>query len=256
MPLDEDALASFQEQLDKKLGERPTYENKISQYTKKENSKIALQLFNPNFDSQEELINKGVPARIAQNIVNYRSKGGAYKSKEDLLKLYSITDVQYAKLEPFIAIPITQAERFTKDVQNTPPVKLEIIDLNSASLSELKRIPGIGDVLSERIIRYRRSLGGFNSLSQLEEVYGLRENLQVDASTYFSLDRSKILKIKINTADFKSILRHPYLDYNETKAIINYIEQHGAISSLSEFKNLHIFRDKDVDRILPYLDLN
>ena len=256
-PVDETALASYQKQLDNKLGEKPVYTRKQQSFEREQKNEIPLQVFNPNVDSEDELIAKGVPAKIAKNLVNYRNKGGEFRSKEDVAKLYAVDESEYAKLEPFIGI-----ERNSSSKNNVPnsqtnlPPTIVMVDVNRADLSDLKKIPGIGDVLAERILKYRNRLGGFHSLSQLSEVYGISEEVQRTMFNYLSVDKSHILTIEVNKADFKSLLKHPYLDYQETKAIVNYIEQHGAISSLSEFKNLHIFKGKDIDRILPYLDLN
>lgn len=49
------------------------------------------------------------------------------------------------------------------------------IGLNSATEEDLTALPGIGRALSERIVAYRESSGGFKSLSELDNVEGIGE---------------------------------------------------------------------------------
>ena len=262
-PVDETALAAYQSQLDEKFGQKPVGESH-SWSEDKPKEKSPLGPFNPNLDSFEDLVAKGVPAKIARNLVNYRKSGGVFKSKNDLTKLYSINEQQYRELEPYIVISISSQNETEERKQQTEELQEKELksntqikwkDINKAVLQDLKQVRGIGDVIGERILKYRNSLGGFYSLNQLKEVYGLTDEVYVEMQEYFTVNSNNLQKIDINGGDFKSILKHPYLDYQETKAIVNYLDQHGSINSLSEFKSLHIFKGKNIDRILPYLDL-
>ncbi len=47
------------------------------------------------------------------------------------------------------------------------------VNLNSATAADLEKIPGIGPVLSERIIEFREEHGGFDSVQQLRQVEGI-----------------------------------------------------------------------------------
>lgn len=61
-----------------------------------------------------------------------------------------------------------------------PPTFLDSpprIDLNSAGVDELKTLPGIGEVLAQRIVAYRREHGPFKSLDELTNVSGIGKSV-------------------------------------------------------------------------------
>lgn len=50
------------------------------------------------------------------------------------------------------------------------------LNINEATADELASLPGIGDVLAERIIEYRASNGAFSSTEEIMNVYGIGES--------------------------------------------------------------------------------
>lgn len=48
-----------------------------------------------------------------------------------------------------------------------------VVDLNRATAQELESLPGIGAVLAERVIAYRKSVGRFRTVEDLREVAGI-----------------------------------------------------------------------------------
>lgn len=108
-----------------------------------------------------------------------------------------------------------------------PPMMIEI---NTADSFKLVRLYGIGPGFSGRILKYRGMLGGFFSIEQLLEVYGMDSTRYLGIKNNIRVDTSLIQKIPVNEADFKTLLRHPYLDFETVKLICNYREYAGAIS--------------------------
>ena len=135
-------------------------------------------------------------------------------------------------------------------------VKKEIvpIQINSADTTDLTQISGIGNKNSKWIIRDREKFGGFYSVYQLAEVYSLDSSFVDKNKKYFLQPNLKLIrKLKVNTATFKELLRHPYIEYKQTKAIVNYRKQHGNFSSIDDLLKIHLITEKDTERLKYYL---
>ena len=226
--------------------------------------KIELKEFNPNTASQDELESLGFPSYLASRLIKYRNAGGKFKKKGDLKKLYGLKDELYESLEPFIVFP----EKYTitelavkKDSANIETrtferEKFEIhpFDLTNADTSQLKQVRGIGSKLSARIVAYRDKLGGFHSLEQLKEVWGLKPEVITELKKYVSIPSApSIHKIKINEIDFEGLRQHPYISYKQAKFIINYRTQHGKYESLADLVKIKMLEQELIQKLSPYL---
>ena len=228
-------------------------------------SPITLSKFDPNTASIIILESNGIPSNIANRIINYRKKGGSFKEKGDLKKIYGFQEELYLVLAPFIEIAESdfnsvvkpQGATLTKKKSWTNFSKKTVIrafDVNKADTTILKQIYGIGSKLSVRIINFRDRLGGFISSSQLHEVYGLETEV-VDSLTKYgdiSTDFTPI-QININTDTIQSLSNHPYINYRLAKSIINYHKQHGNYKEVAELKKIHLINDSIYHIISPYL---
>lgn len=131
---------------------------------------------------------------------------------------------------------------------------IKLLDINSCDSSSLVSLPGIGPVLSVRIIKYRNLIGGFVSPDQLREVYGLSEETLARIRKGLFADTMGIRKIRVNEAGYSELARHPYFQKGEVNAIIRYREEKGRIGSLSEISDSGIISSETLARISGYLD--
>jgi len=139
------------------------------------------------------------------------------------------------------------------------PVKVEkypkgtLVELNTADTLILKKVPGIGSAFSNRIVKYRNLLGGFYSVSQLSEVYGIDEERYHELKEWFCVNPELILKKQVNQLPIDSLSRHPYINYRQAKAIKQLYRQKGKLTGWENLSLLEEFTEFDQIRIGPYL---
>ena len=230
--------------------------------TSSKKKEISLCPFDPNtFVDFTEL---GIPHFLSQRIINYRSKGGVFKLKTDLKKIYGFPDSLYQKLEPFILLPkdkiisntsLRKESFYSKEEKITRTQPLRIIDLNTADSSALTQLKGIGPTFASRIIKYRTALGGFYSITQLKEVYGIQnQNLELIVSQ-LKIEATSLQLIDLNTTTFKEMVHHPYLEYDDVKKIFNHKKSTGGFNKLEDLTRFNILPDSVYNKLKPYLKL-
>jgi len=129
-----------------------------------------------------------------------------------------------------------------------------IIELNTCDSAALESLPGVGPVLSSRIIKYRNLLGGYASVEQLREVYGLKPATFDLISGRLKADATLIRKININTADFRKLIRLPYFEKAEVTSILNYRKEKGKIASLEELVDKQLITKEKIEKIRWYIE--
>lgn len=125
------------------------------------------------------------------------------------------------------------------------------IDLNASDSCELVKLPGIGPVFAARIIRYRDKLGGFSDIAQLMEIDGLPDSLM---EWFIVTDTVPVRRIMVNTATLAELRRHPYIDFYQARAIMDFRRERGNIKGPEQLSFMEEFTDQDLIRLEPYLD--
>jgi competence protein ComEA len=139
------------------------------------------------------------------------------------------------------------------DRRHGASVASRVIDINLADSAALERLPAIGEKLSSRIIRYRDRLGGFLSMEQLEEVYGLQDSTLAVVLPFLRINPSFVpRKININRASLDEMARHPYLGYPLAKLLMAYRQQHGTFISADAVKRAVFSEAGKIEKFLPY----
>lgn len=242
--------------------------------------------FDPNTADSTTLLRLGLQSWQVRNIYKFRARGGVYQCKEDFAYVYGLTAKDYKRLAPYIRIssdylPASSLAEVRKGRQHsyykrttsthysneqnikesaysqnkkqpayTPKIKPgETLKINSSDTTELKKIPGIGSYYARRIVDYRTRLGGYVSKEQLLEI----DDFPVKAIAYINIDSENIKKININKSSLAQIKRHPYINYYQASAIVNFRRLHGMIKSISELRLMKEFSPEDLKRIEPYV---
>lgn len=131
-----------------------------------------------------------------------------------------------------------------------------IVELNSADTTTLKKVPGIGTAFANRIVKYRDLLGGYYTVYQLREVYGIDEEKFAGLAVWFEADSSRIRKVAINQLDVETLARHPYISYKQARVITRMHERKGSLSGWEMLDLLEEFTEADKNRLKPYLSFD
>ncbi len=221
--------------------------------------------FDPNTLSAEGWKKLGLREKTIHTIQNYLSKGGHFRKPEDLQRVYGLFPDEFERLAPFIKIEAAEKENsFTGFAEKTPgkeaPVKnyaprYFIADINSADTTALIALPGIGSKLAMRIINFRDKLGGFYSISQVGETFGLADSTFQKIKQYLKLESSSVKKININTATLDELKAHPYIKWSIANPIIAYRNEHGNFLNLEDLKKVMAVTDAIYQKMAPYLEV-
>ena len=227
-------------------------------------SQGTLHPFDPNTADSAALVRLGLHPRLARRICRYRAAGGRFRHARDLARIYGMDTAALRRLRPYIRIaaahganpsfrkprPLDKSHYAYTPYPSRKLPRGRQLDLNAAVSAELLRVPGVGPYFARRIVRYRQRLGGFVSPEQLREIPNLPDSVQ----TWFRVTAEKAQRpLRLNTATFRELLRHPYLNYEQVKAIVNYRERQGALQTLQELSLSGAFSAADLERLTPYV---
>ncbi|MES1214939.1 MAG: helix-hairpin-helix domain-containing protein [Bacteroidota bacterium] len=232
------------------------------EYDRTVNKTSSLFYFDPNSISQKEWKQLGLRDKTIQTIQKYISKGGKFRKPEDLQKVYGLKQDDYDRLAPYIKIenenPHTEKLSFEekkeeKFVSSRP--HYNAVDINNADTTAFIALPGIGSKLALRIISFREKLGGFYTVEQIKEVYGLQDSVFQKLKTYLKLENKTLKKININTATKDELKAHPYIKWNIANAIIEYKNQHGNFTNPEDLKKIQAISQESFDKLINYITL-
>ncbi len=241
-----------------------SYLKELEREIEKEETKefiLPSRPFDPNKIEADKWIALGLEKSIAQRIRKYLSKGGKFENPSDLKKIYGFPDDFFDHIKGHLKISEIkqkiESPPFTIPIESKVSNNIEtlhLIDLNLSDTTVLKTLPGIGSYRSKMIVKYRELLGGFYQTEQLIEVYsvdsilfeGLRARVKVD-TLGFSLK-----KLKINETDFKKLLSHPYLSYEQVKNLVNFRKKHSVITQ-KDFSSFPFMDQEEKNKLVPYL---
>ncbi len=128
-----------------------------------------------------------------------------------------------------------------------------VVELNSADTTILKKVPGIGSTFARRIVKYRELLGGYFSVQQLAEVYGIDEERYEALKPWFIADSTFVRKLNVNHTPIRELYRHPYIDNQQARAINQLRRQKGRLAGWENLQLLEEFTEADRERLSHYL---
>ncbi len=201
--------------------------------------------FDPNTGNAEELVKSGLSPFQAKNIISYREKGGIFRKAADLLKIYGIDSATYFQIQDFVKIDDPQII--------TNPENFSLIELNSADTTDLLKLNGIGPAYAQRIIKYRDLLGGFSNKNQLLEIYNFPPETFRKIESYIYTDTLILKKIRINFAEYKDLISHPYFSKQQVNAILKWRQKNGSFVNIEQLKKESLLDEQTFLKVKPYL---
>ena len=228
-------------------------------YYQRANNQQAAVLFpfDPNTLDSAGWQKLGLNGRTIRTIRHYVTRGGHFRNAADLQKIYGLKKSDCDRLMPYvritavaIATPFNNAGKApVKYVKAPPPV----IDINQADTSAFILLPGIGNKLANRIVNFRDKLGGFYSVQQIGETFGLPDSTFQLIKPRLQCAPIALQKININTADVNRLKQHPYIRWNIANAIVQYRQQHGVFHSPEELQQIVLITPELYQKIMTYV---
>lgn len=235
---------------------------------------VVVYDFNPNFITDYRGYVLGMSTEEIDRLHHFRANNNYVNSAQEFQEVTLVSDSLLNVLSPSFKFPAwTQKPRpvpkkgsgndedagassLVVGIGNLHQGDEQLKDLNSATATELKAVVGVGEVLSNRIVKFRDRLGGFVVNEQLGHVYGL-EGVVVDRilERFTIFSPPKIIKVNINDAAVSELVELVYIDYKMANGIVAYRELNGVITSFDELLNIEGFPSEKIDIIQLYLQL-
>ena len=249
------------------------YQAKIDELRSRNQRKdsITLYPFNPNFITDYKGYVLGLSTEEIDRLHVFRAKNQFVNSGEEFQKVTLISDSLLESLQPYFKFPewtqkgsretlVSAGSRSSMKSESVPvsnAIKFgKVKDLNSATAEELRSVNGIGEKLSQRIVKFRDHLGGFLVEEQLGHVYGLEPEVVAKVlKDYRILHSPAISKININQATPRDISKLVYIKYEVAARIVAFREANGGITTFDELIEIEDFPSERLDIIKLYLQL-
>ena len=226
-----------------------------------------LTLWRPNSLSTEGWKKLGLRDKTIQTVQNYIAKGGRFRNRQDIEKIYGLHPNEVARLMPYVKIAAkanTSYENHPSTLSGQPvsprgppfekPLSIpHLVDINTADTAEWIALPGIGSKLAGRIVHFREKLGGFYSIEQLSEIYGLPDSTFQKLRPILKLSTPVVPFININTAQADDLKQHPYIKWNIANAVVEFRKQHGRFKSQDDLRKIDIITEEVYRKIAPYV---
>lgn len=220
--------------------------------------------FNPNFITDFKGYNLGMSVAEIDRLLKFRKTGKFVNSAKEFQSVTKVSNSLLAKISPYFKFPdwVNNKKQSQNSYTNKEFVSLEkkptkIIqqDLNMATKEDLIKIYGIGDGISDRILKFKESLGGFVSMDQMNDVWGLSPEVIAELNKHFKISSlSNAPKLDVNNASSKELSKFPYFKYALAKEIVTYRSMNGGIKSIEDLTKIKGFPVEKVKIIALYLD--
>lgn len=226
------------------------------------NQKPKVYPFNPNFITDYKGYKLGMSVAEIDRLLAFRKLNKYVNSAREFQEVTKVSDSLLNSIAPFFKFPDwvnhkkekNQYKDFSKN-NFAKKEKIVIIDINQATHEDLINVNGIGEVISLRILAQKEKLGGFVSMEQLKDVWGLSPEVVLNLNKYFSVTKMpRLTKIDINNASLKQLSQFFYFKYDIARQIVKYRSMNGDFKSIDDLIKINGFPVEKANFISLYLD--
>ena len=220
--------------------------------------------FNPNFITDYKGYKLGMSIVELDRLHAFRKENKYVNSAKEFQTVTGVSDSLLAVISPYFKFPDWVKNKPTSKLvafSNTNPNvfskkgKIVIKDINQATQEDLIKVYGIGEAISKRILKFKESLGGFVSMDQMKDVWGLSPEVVQRLNASFKVGTlSNIKKIDINNASVKELAQFPYFKYNLAREIVIYRSMNGDIKNVADLTKIKGMSIENANIIALYLD--
>lgn len=218
--------------------------------------------FNPNFITDYKGYKLGMSVQEIDRLLDFRKTNKYVNSPKEFQIVTKVSDSLLNVISPNFKFPdwVNNKKEFKdyKSYSKTAFAKKEkivIIDINQASQEELIKIYGIGEAISNRILKFKESLGGFVSMEQMKDIWGLSPEVIDNLNSHFKvLVQPTLQKIDINNASIKELSKFPYFNYQIAKQIVTYRSMNGDFKNYEDLTKIKGLSIDSAKIIALYLD--
>ncbi|HEU4788145.1 MAG TPA: helix-hairpin-helix domain-containing protein [Flavobacterium sp.] len=224
--------------------------------------KPAIYPFNPNFISDYKGYKLGMSVKEIDRLLDFRKGNKFVNSAKEFQDVTKVSDSLLNAIAPFFKFPdwISHKKEFKdyKYVHNSAFAKKEkivLIDINQATKEDLIKINGVGEIISLRILTQKEKLGGFVSMEQLKDVWGLSPEVILNLNNHFKIAKlPNLIKIDVNNASIKELSQFFYFKYDLARQIVKYRSMNGDFKNIEDLIKINGFPVEKANFIALYLD--
>lgn len=215
--------------------------------------------FNPNFITDFKGYKLGMSTQEIDRLLAFRKTNKYVNSAQEFQVVTKVSDSLLDAISPYFKFPdwVNNKKEFKEYPKQNFDKKqrLVVLDINEATQEDLKKIYGIGDGLSERILKEKEKFGAFVSMEQMNDVWGLSPEVIAKLNEHFKIKVvPNIKKININSASIKELMQFPYFKYPLAKSIITYRSMNGEIKNGVDLTKIKGFPVEKSNIIVLYLE--
>ncbi|MGM8360700.1 ComEA family DNA-binding protein [Flavobacterium sp. ARAG 55.4] len=225
---------------------------------------VKVYPFNPNFITDYKGYKLGMSVVEIDRLFAFRKKNKYVNSAEEFQAVTGVSDSLLLTMAPYFKFPdwvnkkkLSKPVVFLNTASERFPKKANIVvkDINQATQEDLIRIYGIGEAISLRILKFKESLGGFVSMEQMKDVWGLSPEVVEQLKANFKVSvLPDLKKIDINNASIKELAQFPYFKYNLAREIVIYRSMNGDIKNAGDLTKIKGMSNENANIIALYLD--